>query len=333
MSAAAYRDTLKTLQKELVEEVVKQRDAQTVGALGAETRKGPADTVFEVDAVAEAVMERVLTEKADEHDLSFQVVNEEVAQQTYGGGDPDHWMILDTIDGSREIGADNASAHSLGAVAPGTDRPSLSDVTVAVQTEIPASYQNVGQQYLWTEEEGVETRTLAVDERITYFEGAIPRRQLENMHNTFWCWFPPFKGERTLTTDVRTAVEENALTEDTEVYPAMYISTGGQLAKLATGRYSVVADLRPLEPVYQETQEGHICRPYDICTYKAFDALGVDIYQFKQTEDGYTVEEGIDAPFDIETPVAWVAYTNKSIKEQVHDVLVDAVAEHGIQLH
>lgn len=332
MTVEAYRDTLQALQEAILVETAEKQESMTVGKLGEETREGPADTVFEVDAVAETVMEDVLTEKAAEHKLSFKLVNEEAAQQTYGEGEPDHWMILDTIDGSREIGADNGSAHSLGAVAPGTERPSLSDVTVAVQTEIPPSFQDTGKQYRWTEEKGIETHRFEVDDEMTCLDADVPRRELSGMHNTFWCWFPPFKGERVLTEHVRTTVEERALEEETEVYPAMYISTGGQLAKLATGRYSVVADLRPLEAEYEGADDGHICRPYDICTYKAFETMGVSVYQFKPDGDGYRVEEGIDVPFDIDTPVSWVAYANETVAEQVHDVLIDAVEERGIPI-
>ena len=56
---------------------------------------------------------------------------------------------------------------------------------------------------------------------------------------------------------------------DRHVFDDQYISTGGQLHELITGRDRFVADLRPLV-----SDDGLACHPYDVCTAMLLDEAG-----------------------------------------------------------
>ena len=97
-----------------------------------------------------------------------------------------------------------------------------------------------------------------------------------------------------------------------QVFDDEYLSTGGQLHELMTGRDRFVADLRPLI-------EGiaFACHPYDLCTSLLLEEAG-----------GVVTDpwgRRLDAPLDNVSPVAWVGYANKTLAQWIGPVLRDLV--------
>ena len=98
----------------------------------------------------------------------------------------------------------------------------------------------------------------------------------------------------------------------THVFDDEYLSTGGQLHELITGRDRFVADLRPLV-----TDEGLDCHPYDVCTAMVLEEAG-----------GIVTDpwgDPLSVPLDNVTPVAWVGYANEALAARIGPVLAELV--------
>ncbi len=96
----------------------------------------------------------------------------------------------------------------------------------------------------------------------------------------------------------------------THVFDDQYLSSGGQLHELITGRDRFIADLRPLVQT-----EGLACHPYDVCTAMLLQEAGGVI------TDPWG--DPLDVPLDNVTPVAWVGYANESLAARIGPVLAE----------
>jgi hypothetical protein len=98
------------------------------------------------------------------------------------------------------------------------------------------------------------------------------------------------------------------------VFDDEYLSTGGQLHELISGRDRFVADLRPL---VLDDAAGLACHPYDVCTAMLL------------VETGGVVTDPwgrpLDAPLDNSSPVAWVGYANEALAAHIGPVLAELV--------
>ena len=96
------------------------------------------------------------------------------------------------------------------------------------------------------------------------------------------------------------------------MFDDQYISSGGQLHELITGRDRFVADLRPLvDPA------PFVCHPYDVCTSMLLEEAG-----------GIVTDpwgQPLDAPLDTTSPVAWAGYANRMLADRIGPVLRDLV--------
>lgn len=99
-----------------------------------------------------------------------------------------------------------------------------------------------------------------------------------------------------------------------EVYDDLYPCTGGQLMALVTGSAAATLDPRPLlHP------EGFATHPYDLAALVVARAAGVVVEALPGGP--------LDVPIDTHTPVAWAAFAN----EQVADELRRRLAAHRLR--
>jgi hypothetical protein len=96
------------------------------------------------------------------------------------------------------------------------------------------------------------------------------------------------------------------------VFDDQYLSSGGQLHELITGRDRFVADLRPLVH-----DDGLFCHPYDVCTAMLLEEVGGVVTD--PWGDALTV------PLDNVSPVAWVGYANEVLAARIGPVLAELV--------
>ncbi len=95
-----------------------------------------------------------------------------------------------------------------------------------------------------------------------------------------------------------------------------YISSGGQLHELITGRDRFVADLRPLV-----VPAALACHPYDLCTAMLLEEAGGVLTDPRG--------KPLDAPLDTTTGVAWVGYANRRLATLIGPILRELVDQLG----
>jgi hypothetical protein len=111
----------------------------------------------------------------------------------------------------------------------------------------------------------------------------------------------------------------------TLVFEDQYISSGGQMYEMLMGHDRYIADIRDVAFARLEKEgrkKGHICHPYDICTFLIGQEAGIR----------FTDSRGnpLDAPFNLLAGVGWIAYANDQIRERVEPVLLGRMRAHGL---
>jgi hypothetical protein len=260
-----------------------------------------ADTIYAIDRVADDDLVRWF----EEHWLDIVLVSEGLDEPVTVGRAPAWTVIVDTIDGTRGLMYDKRSAWCLAAVAPpGGD---LADIVAAAMTELPTAKQGAADQLSAVRGDGLRA------ERVDLGDGTrsalTPRpsaaADLEHSFSGLAKFFPPGK-------EALVALESELFRRlgATHVFDDQYLSSGGQLHELITGRDRFIADLRPLVQT-----EGLACHPYDVCTAMLLQEAGGVI------TDPWG--DPLDVPLDNVTPVAWVGYANESLAARIGPVLAE----------
>ena len=262
-----------------------------------------ADTIYAIDRVADDA----LLAWFEANWRGVEVVSEGLEEPVVVGGDPEWTVIVDTIDGTRGLMYDKRPAWCLAGAAP--HGGSLRDITVAAMTELPTAKQGAADQLSGAR--GGGARAERVDLRDGTRQPLTPRPSsavdLEHGFAGLAKFFVP--GKPTL---VALEAELFRRLDARVVFDDEYISSGGQLHELISGRDRFVADLRPLvDP------EALACHPYDVCTAMLLEEVG-----------GVVTDpwgQPLDAPLDTTSPVAWVGYANEALAARIGPVLAELV--------
>ena len=285
-----------------------------------------ADTLYQVDRIGEAVILAWFEEfwpRGWPVELVMEGLDEESV--TCPAGTPVQRTlfkgIIDPVDGTRGLMYDKRAAWVLTGVAPqrgvGTG---LSDLVVAVMTELPTSKQWRADQVSAIRGGGPRGVVAhAIDLRRGTRTRFIPRRsRARNFEHGFAAFARFFPEGKALSAQIEEALWR-------ELHPAapagrsplifddQYISTGGQLYELLVGHDRMIADIRPVVLKKLGCTSSLTCHPYDICTALIF------------TEAGGIVESPVgrplDAPLDTTSRVAWIGYANAHLAGKVRPVL------------
>jgi fructose-1,6-bisphosphatase/inositol monophosphatase family enzyme len=290
---------------------------------------GPHDFAFRPDAIAEGVIAEYCAAWAAEEG-PIRVLTEEsdrVFPEGASASDARLRLLVDPVDGTRVFLHDLRSAWTLSALAretPGRE-PRLLDACVALQTEIPTSKQYVAETLYTREGTGptLEKWNILTDERISAEPLRVP--PLGDPHHTFVVFskfFPEGKGllawmEESILEGLRGESEEGRSFH----FEDQYLSTGGQLWCLATGRYSFVAELRPL--VYgilrrRGKRTGVSCHPHDIASLRIAADAGVRFTDVRGN--------AFDPPMNNSEEIGFLAYATDEIREALESE-VDEILE------
>jgi fructose-1,6-bisphosphatase/inositol monophosphatase family enzyme len=220
--------------------------------------------------------------------------------------------ILDPIDGTRGLMYDKRSAWSLAALAPQRGaRTNLSDIVIAVMTELPTAKQGRADQLSVVR--GGRVRAERIDLRTARRAKFKPRpsqaRTLAGGFASFAKFFPPGKAWLT-EREVRLW---RRLGDGMEIFDDQYLSSGGQVYELLMGHDRFIADLRPLAFARLRVRAALACHPYDICTALIAQELGCVI----TAPDG----KPLRTPLDTTTRVAWVGYANPALARRIRPKL------------
>jgi fructose-1,6-bisphosphatase/inositol monophosphatase family enzyme len=264
-----------------------------------------ADTIYAIDKVTDDALVAWFERNWTDVELVSEGLHEPVTI-----GVPRWTVIVDTIDGTRGLMYDKRPAWALAAAAP--HGGGLADVVAAAMVELPTTKQ-------WASDELSATRGsgAVVAERIDVRSGrraplAVRPSQATDLEHGFAQlakFFPPGKA--------RLAAIEGDLLDRLGarvVFDDQYLSSGGQLHELLTGRDRFVADLRPLV-----APAALACHPYDLCTaLLLIEAGGV-------VTDPWGGP--LDAPLDTTTPVAWAGYANRALADRIGPVLAEVLGQ------
>ena len=301
--------------------VLAARATATTDELSAVAAVTAADTIYRVDKVSEHAVFGWLGANwptAWPVELVMEGVGEDGVAPTFPPGTPGAQTILklivDPIDGTRGLMYDKRSGWVLAAVAPqrgpGT---ALRDLMAAAMTELPTTKQWRADQLSAVRGAGAAG---LVAQSVNVFTGeraplTVRPSRAVNFEHGFASLAKFFPEGKALTAQIEEALWDRL--RATMVFDDQYLSSGGQLYELLTGRDRLVGDLRPLVLPALGFHRAPTCHPYDICT------------SFLLTEAGGVVETPagtpLDAPLDTTTPVAWMGYANETLARLVRPVL------------
>lgn len=346
--AAALLQPIRTLHERIRDAVIDaferaQRaqggQADTLAAV-VDDRDDEGDTIYAVDRVSEEVLVHFFeTEIAPRWPIVL------VAEGLPGGSitlprgtsDADaRWrIIVDPIDGTRGLMYQKRSGWILTGVAPAhaskghaPTLPTLADIELAVQTEIPIVKQHLCDTVWAARGGGVRAERL---NRLTGERQPLtlrPSRASTIAHGFAMIsrFFPGARAELAAIDDeIVQAVLGPVRPGKAHCFEDQYVSTGGKLYELMTGHDRFVADLRPLmESVLARRglALGICCHPYDLCTELIARELGVIITD----EQG----EPLRATLDVDANVTWVGYANAKIRAQIEPALRQALLTRGL---
>ena len=298
----------------------------------ADDREG--DTIFAIDKVSEDI----IVEYFDREVASIAPIVL-IAEGLSGGkivlpsGAREHdavWrVIVDPIDGTRELMYQKRSAWILTGVAPNRgENTTLRDIDFAIQTEIPLAKQHLSDTIWAFKGRGVNA------ERHDRLTGRSSKLDLlpstaATIEHGFAMISRFFPGAR----DVLAAIDEEIVlatlgkpkTGKAQCFEDQYLSTGGQLYELMAGHDRFVADLRPLMAGAMRERGLELsicCHPYDVCTELLARELGVIVVD----ENG----DQLDAPLSLDHDVTWIGYANNDIRRQVEPILKNALRKRGM---
>jgi len=280
------------------------------------------DTIYAIDRVGEEALVRALTNFPRDEPVCL--IAEGLAEPLVfprGTREQDcRWRLLvDPLDGTRGLMYQKRSAWVLTGVAPNRGAATrLSDVVLAVQTEIPLLKQHLSDQLWAFAGKGMQARRWNRLTRTT--EPLTLRRSgsatIAHGFATIVRFFP---GAR----EVLGAIDDEVVHALVKPEPGraasfedQYASTAGELYELLAGHDRFIADLRPLVK-----SQSLCCHPYDVCTALIAREAGVILTD--------PAGAPLDAPFDLTTDVAWVGYANESLRRAIEPVLQGALRHRG----
>jgi hypothetical protein len=302
--------------------------------LSAAVGQAAGDTIFRIDRVSEAVLLEQFVGLA--HEWSCVLIAEGLGDDGVvplpTGTNPtqaETRIVVDPIDGTRGLMYQKRPGWILTGVArnhgPAT---SLTDIELAVQTEIPLLKQHLSDT-LWAlkgESVAGERLNRITGERTPLAPSPSQARTIAHGFATVVRYFAATRGELGLIDDalLERIFGPRQLAEPL-AFEDQYVSTGGQLYELMMGHDRWTADLRALlEPLQQRRglPLGHCCHPYDLCTELIARQAGVAI----------TDERGLPlrAPLDVSSNVTWIGYANGAIRHQIEPVLQQILQERGL---
>jgi fructose-1,6-bisphosphatase/inositol monophosphatase family enzyme len=322
----ALLEPIRELHERIRDAVVQACEAAALEEMASVDHESEADTIYAVDRVSEEVLVDFF-----EQEVAPTMPHVLIAEGLAGGqivlprGSDEAAavcrIIVDPIDGTRGLMYQKRSAWILTGVAPAVAgrTPTLADITLAVQTEIPLVKQHL-MDTLWAVR-GHGAQVQRADRiggglrSLTLHPSAA--RTIEHGFATVSRFFP---GARDALAGVDDEIAEDVIGPPARgkarCFEDQYISSGGQLYELMAGHDRFVCDLRPLAEaeIARRGQALGICaHPYDLCTELIARELGVIVTDVRGGP--------LQAPLDTQTDIAWAGYANAAIRAKVEPAL------------
>lgn len=335
VEVAAWADRLAALGAAVRERLIAARNAGADMATAVAHEGG--DTIFAIDRHVEPVIEQVI-ESWPASTRPLLLVAEgmgEDGRRTFTGpaGAPPRWrLIVDPIDGTRNIMYDKRSAWFIAAVAPDRgESTTVADAIASVMVELPPSKAGFADTFTAT------SSGPAIARRVDLRGGAatpfaVRPSAAPTLRNGFGQVANFFPGTKVLASELMERIVRATLGEvetgSASVFDDQYITTAGQMIELMVGHDRFCCDLRPLfyRIVSRESAKevrGLECHPYDVAGLLVAQRAGVII------TDG--LGKPLRVPMDVETGVHWCGYANAALRDAIEPVIQQWMREKGVE--
>jgi fructose-1,6-bisphosphatase/inositol monophosphatase family enzyme len=326
MNAAVIVEPLLRLGEKVRDDVRKALASRPIEDRSNIHSKAASDVIYQIDVDAEQTIREffekearafggivLIAEGMDEEKLN--VFPEGTAESKAA------WrLIIDPIDGTRGLMVGKRSAFFLAGAAP-NQGPStrLSAIQAAVMVEIPTDRAFLSDALWAVKGDGTQgfTRNLLNGTRKELKPTPTQEPTIQGGFGQIVRFVHPGK-------ELLSAMEEEMVKElfpnlkDGEIatFDDQYLSTGGQIYELLTGKDRFTADLR--QSLYSKLRRegkrtGHVCHPYDLAAYLVGSEAGIILTNVNGNP--------LDGPMDTTTGIDWVGYANARIQNQVAPVL------------
>jgi fructose-1,6-bisphosphatase/inositol monophosphatase family enzyme len=334
MNTRTLLPVLKELHETIRTTVVDACERSAMEALAAVAREEEGDTIYAVDKISEDLLiDFFEREIAALHPVVLIAEGLPNGKLVLPQGAPESaavWrIIVDPIDGTRGLMYQKRSAWVLTGVAQNRgDLTQLSDIEVALQTEIPLLKQHLCDMLWAVRGEGAQAERFnrLTDERNEIRLRPSQAPTIEHGYAGVARFFP---GAREELAAIDEEIVRGALGPTNpgkaSCFEDQYASSGGQLFELMSGHDRFVADLRPLMEKFLREKSlalGICCHPYDLCTELIAREMGVLVTNVSGKR--------LDAPLAVEPDVSWVGYANTRIRAQIEPLLQGALLRRGL---
>jgi fructose-1,6-bisphosphatase/inositol monophosphatase family enzyme len=349
---------LQAIHRQIRDAVVAETERAAVESLSHVHADHEGDTIYAIDKVAEDVL-------VDAVDSAIARVHGPlvlVAEGLDGGrvvlprgtaaADTRWTVIVDPIDGTRGLMYQKRPAWILTGVAAhdGTARPTLADIELALQTEIPLVKQHLADELWAARGQGAHAQRVnrLTGERTDLRLRPSSSATLAHGFATIARFFPGVRAELAALDDEMVATLLGPPTPGkAQLFEDQYISSAGQMYELISGHDRFVADLRSIARPDERTRlpapdkrtqppaptsaadaaaagkpgtdtvSSLCCHPYDLCAELIARECGVVV----------TDEQGrpLSAPLNVEADVSWIGYANVALRGAVEPVLLAAL--------
>ncbi|MFQ5632134.1 MAG: inositol monophosphatase, partial [bacterium] len=255
---------------------MRQTHSQSVETMSEIVAEQGGDVIFAIDKTTEKLL-LDFCEKELYPEFEFVLIAEglpEDAKKLFSkkchAGEVPYRIIVDPIDGTRLLMYDKRSAWILTGVAENRgEATSLRDIFFAMQTEIPTRKQTLADT-LWAycdrPAEAIR-ENLATGETTSFTPAPSRAKTLDQGFASFVHFF---HGSKEVLSRIDEALCQKLYGEiksgQAWTFEDQYMSTGGQIYELATGRDRLIVDLRAFAGKLLQNETGLCCHPYDICT-------------------------------------------------------------------
>jgi fructose-1,6-bisphosphatase/inositol monophosphatase family enzyme len=325
---------VRAIHEEIRDAVVSACEKSSQQQLSEVDHDGPGDTIYAIDRISDSRLVELFDQQIASREpivLIAEGIPDGKVCLPRGTREEDAvWRIIaDPVDGTRCLMYQKRSGWILTGIAPNKgDATSLTDVEVAVQTEIPLVKQHLCDT-LWASRGSggqAERFNRLTGERIPF----VPVPSAANgLSHGFASVSRFFSGGRDILASIDDEIHFAVLGAGAEgkarCFEDQYLSTGGQLYELMMGHDRFIADLRPLlRPILERRGWAHglCCHPYDLSTELIAREAGVIV----------TDEKGgrLNPKLNVETDVSWAGYANEYIRNLVEPRLQSALRSRGV---
>ena len=271
---------------------------------------GAGDISYALDKPAEAAIDAFADDVARTNPVTLVCEGPGIVKRRGAGNGPALRAIVDPIDGTRSLMHDMRSGWALTGIARDLGESTrLSDIEVAVQTELPTTTAGVYRVLTAIAGQGARMARHDVATGALIEEGPLVAPRQLPLENGYLAFTRYLAVERPIVARLEQQFLDGALTEHgidpRLVYDDQYLCSAGQLFLVTTGRYRMLADLRGW---LRETRglANFTAKPYDLAAlliYREAGALVVD-----------AAGDDLDAPLDTETSLSVIAWPNESLR-------------------